>query len=353
MSEKLPDDDKDLETFLSGGSALSRRYRDLAQEEPPAHVDKAILASARWAVGADGGNAGRTRARPRAQRRSFMQWGAPLAMAAVVVLAVALTLTMEREPQLKKIPSPAADQLGRQILEGREVASLDAGKPAEDVAALNVPQPQSSVLPQPAKTETAENEQPLQRLEVEQRPLAALPQAERALPRQEAGFAKAKKQDVATTAGSARVDERKKTVASEPAPVLADAMAPAMPAAPPGPAVGNVATSPAEVAPPATTAEAGIRSEPVRSEASMSSDAADVAGRTAELARDEADRPLSAPETSARTPRSPQQWIADIEVQLKRGNRELARAAVRKFRAEYPDYPLPRNLMELLPESER
>lgn len=353
MSEKLPDDDKDLETFLSGGSALSRRYRDMVQEEPPAHVDKAILASARWAVGADGGSAGQTRATPHAGRRSFMHWGAPLAMAAVVVLAVALTLTMERTPQLEKIPSPAADQLGRQILEGRDVASLDAGKPAEDVATPDVMQPQPSVLPQPAKTEAAEAEQPLPRLEVQQRPLAALPQAERALPRQEAGLAKAKKQDMAVTAGGARVDERKTSVASKPAPVLADAMAPAIPAARPGPAEGNVATSPAAVEEPAGTAEAGVTAEPIRSEASFSSDAADVAGRTAELARDEEDRPLSAPETRARAPRSPQQWIADIEAQLKRGNRELARAAVKKFRAEYPDYPLPQNLLELLPESER
>ena len=57
---------------------ISRRYRELSREEPPRHLDDAILAASRRAV---------------ASRR----WYVPLAAAAVIVLAVAVTVHVERE----------------------------------------------------------------------------------------------------------------------------------------------------------------------------------------------------------------------------------------------------------------
>ena len=57
----------------------SRRYRELPSEEPPGALDAAILAHARRAVG---------------RRR---QWTFPIAAAAVLVLAVAVTWQVERE----------------------------------------------------------------------------------------------------------------------------------------------------------------------------------------------------------------------------------------------------------------
>ncbi len=61
---------------------LSKRYRDLAREEPPAALDAAILAASRSAV-----------AKPSFSRR----WGAPVSIAAVLVLAFGLTLEMEHD----------------------------------------------------------------------------------------------------------------------------------------------------------------------------------------------------------------------------------------------------------------
>ena len=58
---------------------ISQRYRELAREEPPRHVDDAILAAARRA------------AAPRARR-----WYIPLAAAAVLVLAVAVAIQVDR-----------------------------------------------------------------------------------------------------------------------------------------------------------------------------------------------------------------------------------------------------------------
>ncbi|NIO40200.1 MAG: hypothetical protein GTO41_08400, partial [Burkholderiales bacterium] len=101
MSER-PRDDEELQAFLSRESGLSRRYRESGDEQPPAHVDDAILAASRWAVGADRNRrTGRTSgshygASPQSGtrwRRSIVaRWSVPLAMAAVVVVAVTLTI---------------------------------------------------------------------------------------------------------------------------------------------------------------------------------------------------------------------------------------------------------------------
>jgi hypothetical protein len=60
---------------------ISQRYRELSREEPPRHLDDAILAASRRAV------AGRKR----------QSWYVPLAAAAVIVLAVAVTVHVDRE----------------------------------------------------------------------------------------------------------------------------------------------------------------------------------------------------------------------------------------------------------------
>ena len=56
---------------------VTRRYRDLGSEEPPAALDQRILA--------------------RARGRSGFRWYGPLAAAAAIVLAVAVTVHVERE----------------------------------------------------------------------------------------------------------------------------------------------------------------------------------------------------------------------------------------------------------------
>jgi hypothetical protein len=80
---------------------ISRRYRELAREEPPRHVDDAIRAAARRAVG--------TRPAPLVVPTGRQRWYFPLAAAAVIVLAVAVTLHVEREqPGEEVVTAPAA-----------------------------------------------------------------------------------------------------------------------------------------------------------------------------------------------------------------------------------------------------
>jgi hypothetical protein len=71
---------------------ISKRYRELPREEPPRHLDDAIRAAARRAV------------HTRRQR-----WYFPLAAAAIIVLAVAVTMQVEREqPREEMASAPAA-----------------------------------------------------------------------------------------------------------------------------------------------------------------------------------------------------------------------------------------------------
>jgi hypothetical protein len=62
---------------------ISRRYRELPREEPPRHLDDAILAAARRAV--------HTRPAPLVVPTGRQRWYFPLAAAAIIVLAVAVT----------------------------------------------------------------------------------------------------------------------------------------------------------------------------------------------------------------------------------------------------------------------
>ncbi len=94
-------DEKDkqvLDDYLKSGSPLSRRYHAGVQEEPPAHLDAAILAAATKAVTSkpSGGH----------------QWYVPLSLAAIVVISFGLVFRVyqsvpQPEPELA---APAAEE---------------------------------------------------------------------------------------------------------------------------------------------------------------------------------------------------------------------------------------------------
>jgi len=78
------------------GDKLSRAYRDLAREEPPSALDASILAASARAL-----------RRPSASRR----WAVPVSIAAVFVLALGLTLEMQREQPGIETSAPAAGSI--------------------------------------------------------------------------------------------------------------------------------------------------------------------------------------------------------------------------------------------------
>lgn len=79
---------------------VSGAYRELAREEPPAAVDRAIAAAARQALG--------VRPAPLVAPTGRRAWTVPLAAAAVIVLAVAITWHVQLEqPGLDGEDAPA------------------------------------------------------------------------------------------------------------------------------------------------------------------------------------------------------------------------------------------------------
>ena len=104
---------------------VSQRYRSLGREEPPRGVDEAILAAARRAA--------ETRPAPLVVPSGRRRWYFPLAAAAIIVLAVAVTVHVERQqpdPEIA-IPPVTAPQ-ARQ--EEQAVQSERAAEPVKPAA---------------------------------------------------------------------------------------------------------------------------------------------------------------------------------------------------------------------------
>lgn len=86
---------------MTDEAEISRKYRELRTDEPPRALDEAILAAARREAGA-----GPAPLQTQAARGDRQRWYAPLATAAVLVLAVAVTLNMQLERPGIESPAP-------------------------------------------------------------------------------------------------------------------------------------------------------------------------------------------------------------------------------------------------------
>ena len=95
-------DDKLLQEYLAGDSALSRLYRDRATEQPDAHLDATIRARAHAAVARDA----------RVAHSPFARnWMVPTSLAAVLVLSVSvvvLMLSLSMHQSAKNLAPPKA-----------------------------------------------------------------------------------------------------------------------------------------------------------------------------------------------------------------------------------------------------
>lgn len=99
--------------MIEGDDPLSRRYRALPHEEPPASLDAAILAAARRAA---------------APRRSPARWAVPVSVAAVLALAVGITQHALREQPGIEV-SPAGGEYSAPAYESAPPAAPPASAP--------------------------------------------------------------------------------------------------------------------------------------------------------------------------------------------------------------------------------
>jgi hypothetical protein len=123
---------------------LSERYRAAAHDEPPAHVDAAILAAAKRAVA--------SQPRPAGAPRSLRRWYVPVSLAAVITLSVIVTLRVAHERPENAMPDAVPVERQQEKLSAEKAPEPPAAPPAV-VASRPAPKPARDVAPAEQKRE--------------------------------------------------------------------------------------------------------------------------------------------------------------------------------------------------------
>lgn len=274
--------------------ALSKLFHENAAGEPSVALDAAILAAAHEALAP----------RPR-QRPWWLRLQAPFAVAATVVLAVMLTLTMEQNPPetLENSAKPETSD-ANPVEQKRSDSAVSTEKRVQSEAMPAV----KSAAPE-AKAKSAES-------------LSATRPASTPAP------------EAADQTENRAVTDRKPA-----APALAPAaVAPSAFEAPGGSASGAAGKLSEQASQPAK-AEAEAPLQKARSAAAMDAAPAPASVAAPMRSRNEADN-----ETRVATRLSPEEWIIRIRQLRQQGREAEATRQLQAFRKSYPDYSLPEDL---------
>ena len=318
---------------------LSRRYRELAREEPSAQVDGLILAASRRAVSAG----------PR--RAGTRQWMVPASIAAVLVLGIGVSLRMQLEQPGIESSVPSAGT-GEYSMPPAAEAPPQPKVTARPEASPQAPPPAPAPMQAPAGPEAKARRQAASE---EQARAAPAPQAEKRLAKQSESSVAAPAAEIARK----QVAEPARKDAAEPNP-FADApiaMAPAVPASPPAVALSaprstaSVSTPPPP-SPPAAPPAPGARADAVMTQA-PSAAGAGAAPQAAPVPRAKKEA-LASDNAAARESGAlgaiadpdPARELERIAKLREAGRHEEADRALTEFRRRHPDYRIPEAMWE-------
>jgi hypothetical protein len=314
-----PIDIKALDEYLKGGSDISQRYRELGREDVPPELDRRVLDEARAAVA--GGGGGRS--------RSWLRWGAPVALAASVVLAV--TVVIESGPQndsslLQKPATVDKAQLESQRqVEEYKLQDQVAQQPQQQPPAF-APEPPAVMVRQAAPASAPASPPPAALAKAEERLNTVAP------PEEVRVDAKALREQSSATSPVAV----ESVVANSPAPQLA-AEQPSF--------AGSVSAVAArkEVERAAAEAEADSSDDDLSS-VSITGTRARRAGRgvgprdTISGSRSSSEARPAADEDPERS--DPQKWLEEIRELRRAGKMVEADRAWEQFRTAFPKFPV-------------
>jgi hypothetical protein len=316
-------------------------YREASGEEPPSHLDTAVLRNARREVAAG-----------TAQRRTpwWMPWRVPFAFAAVAVLSVSIVLVIEREggePMRLEAPSaavpapsvpvqappdampampPPPESIARSVEAGQNAATAADSQKRADTSLARPRTLAKQRAEEPAREPQAERSQAVEnKVELQERALRDAAPA-----------------DTATVQGrvasSAAPRERESAIAPAPPPPAAQAPPPLSqaPAAAPQAAPPTAAPAPAAKSAPAMAAQPAAEARPSMSPASKpfaaqrrAAPAVDAVGASAAALVAELEK------------KPPADWLARIALLRKDGRNAEADALVAEFKRRFPGEPLP------------
>jgi len=182
---------------------LSRRYRELAREEPPVAIDAAILAASKRAVKSKPG----TDPEPgKGVNRGLSRWAGPVSIAAVLVLGIGVSLRMQMEQPGIETAAPSSGASEYSLPSIAEPATEPTPSPS---AASPVPAtPAATTFSAPAPAPAAAPPAPAAAAAPQMSPQSAPLRAKRELAASDAAGASELRKSVAADPDPARELER-------------------------------------------------------------------------------------------------------------------------------------------------
>jgi hypothetical protein len=329
---------------------ISRLYRDASAEVPPAALGRALSAAATAAAPADA---------PVAVSRAQRKWGAPLALAASVVLGLGIVLrvAVERpdmrpaaeEPAVASVPQmPATGKLEQQKAKAAADNAADSGSQTggtSDPAKQRLPRDIREKAAETAAAPAAVEREEIAAMKRSAAPAVQPTRPEMAEPPVTPGKASGSA-DVAparpAAAMAAPPEAFPAPAAAVPAPAATPAPAPLPPpSAKAAPMAAASAPEPARAARDVGAAVQGAAPSPPAAPAMAERRAAGVSADAARLraepgAVDLAQRLIAEEKTLL-----PADWIKRIIDMRRAGRAEEAEASLRRFAERYPGYTVP------------